>query len=930
MDPARFARVRALFEEALDRAPAERAAWLAGACAGDAALESEVVRLLAAHDAEDRVGSTPPPETRELLAALAGSPPLAAGSRCGTWRLLRPLGSGGMGEVWEAEQEQPRRRAALKLLRAGPAGTRARLRFRDEIDALARLDHPGIARILEAGGGSDGERLWYAMELVPGARPITEAARGRPWRERVELLCAVCDAVEHGHRNGVIHRDLKPSNILLGEEGRPRVIDFGVARVRGSDLGAEGRTQAGEVVGTLSSMAPEQLDGHADVRSDVYALGLVLHELLTGQPALDLSKAGMSEAMHLVREAVPAPPRASAPELPIELDWITRCALEKDPELRYPRAGALADDLRRLLADEPVEAGAPTATHRLRGFLRRHRVAVALGTLFLVLIVGGSVGTLTGMLRAQRKEQEALAAQFAAEQSAIEASAAAAEAAAVAWFIADTLDRADPELDGSEVRVVDALDAAEANVAAFLSEHPRAEATLRTVLGQVDRQLGRKIRAEAQLRRALELIEARGPSDADDLEEALRLRVSLGLALLDLHRVDEAEQELAAVVDVRRAAGEPGEELASALGALAAAHHRQSRFDEAEAEYREALEREVAARGESSVEGARIRSSFAGLMLELERVAEAESLLVPALATLRQALAPDHVVAITALNQLAGVRYRQQRLAEASELLEEALELRSRRLPPGHPILLASRANLATLKLGLGEHDEAAAILEEVVAARLERDPPWHPELVVMTCNLASMVKPRGDDAVRAVVRRLVEAGIGERAESLRSAVPLPNLARFLLGWGLAPEALSILDEAAAASSRLQPTETIESLIIDGLRCRALAEAGRGDHARDELESMRLRTDLATAPDDPGRAILDLDQALAWRRLGDLARAEDLLLEAVPLLERLPPAEPLRLALAELAACCDATGRSEEAGRWRARLAALPIGGASR
>src|SRR5262249_31038201 len=158
--------------------------------------------------------------------------PLAEGATLGTWRLLRRLGAGGMGEVWEAEQARPHRRAALKVMRAGRAGPRALRRFRDEIDALARLEHPGIARILEAGDRQDGG-LWYAMELVPGARPLTEWARERrlAWREAVAVLARVCDAVEHGHRNGVIHRDLKAGNILVGSDGQPRVIDFGVARL---------------------------------------------------------------------------------------------------------------------------------------------------------------------------------------------------------------------------------------------------------------------------------------------------------------------------------------------------------------------------------------------------------------------------------------------------------------------------------------------------------------------------------------------------------------------------------------------------------------------------------------------------------------------------------------------------------------------------
>jgi tetratricopeptide (TPR) repeat protein len=816
-----------------------------------------------------------------------------------------------MGEVWEAEQDQPRRRAALKVLRAGPSGTRARLRFRDEIDALARLQHPGIARILEAGGGEDGGRLWYAMELVPGARPLTEHARGRPWRERVGLLRAVCEAVEHGHRNGVIHRDLKPSNILVGEDGRPRVIDFGVARLSGPDDAASGRTLAGEVVGTLGAMAPEQLDGRADVRSDVYALGVVLHELLAGRPPLDLSDLGLSEALRRIREAAPPPPRAAAPELPVELDWITGRALEKDPELRYPTAGALSEELRRLLDDEPVLAGAPSRAYRLRKFVRRHRVGVALGALIVLLLVGGSAGTLAGMLRAQRQEQDARE--------------ALAEATAVTQFLVDMFERADPALDGADVRVVDALAKAEAGLSGFLSAHPRAEATLRGALGQLDFKLGRWEAAEAQLRRALELHRARGALGAEAEARELRLRHDLGQVLTELHRHAEAEVELAAVVAARRGAG--GADLANALNSLALLRHRQDDLLEAERVYLEAIDVARATGDEGRVDAARVRANLSGLLLNMRRPAEAEPHAVEALEVLRAELGPDHPLAIGALNNLGGVRYQQGRPADAALLVEEAYELRSRRLPAGHRALLDTRANLATLRFALGQADEAARLMEEVLAARLLSEPPWLPELSIMLCNLVSMARPRGDDAVRDVVRRVAAAGIGAHAESGRAVSPLDNLVRFLESWGLEREALAVVEQTVAARTRLEPPVSAGRLISRACRARLLAAAGLPDEARAELLDVDALRRAVLPRCDPWRGVLDMDSARAWLRLGELDRAEPLLLEAVVILEGQGKPDVLLVVLRTLADVCDATGRAEEAAARRARHAQL--GGAA-
>jgi tetratricopeptide (TPR) repeat protein len=412
--------VRDLLLAALERPPGERPAYLEAACGGDAALRGRVEALLKAHDQPGAFLSEPgPPADADTTDPPAGS---AAGAViAGRYTLLQRIGEGGMGEVWVARQTEPvKRTVALKLIKAGMDSRAVLARFEAERQALALMDHPNIARVLD-GGMTAERRPFFAMELVNGV-PLTrfcdEARLGI--RERLELFAAICQAVQHAHQKGVIHRDLKPSNILVTLiDGRPvpKVIDFGVAKAVGGKLLDESpSTQFGAVVGTLEYMAPEQA-GHSgsdiDTRADVYSLGVILYELLTGLRPLDarrLREAALDEVIRVIREEEPPSPsaRLSADEaLPTlaaarqveprkllgllrgELDWVVLKCLEKRRDRRYETASALARDVQRYLADEPVEARPPSAAYRLRKFVRRHPLELALAGALALLLVGG-------------------------------------------------------------------------------------------------------------------------------------------------------------------------------------------------------------------------------------------------------------------------------------------------------------------------------------------------------------------------------------------------------------------------------------------------------------------------------------------------------------------------------------------------------------
>ncbi len=378
-------RIRALFEECIELAPAERAAALAAV--DDPELRAEVESLLAIATATTMRPGAALPDVADWLGL---APDLEAGQQVGGYRIERLLAIGGMGAVFVATQSAPQREVALKVLRSRTRSSSAERRFRVEAELLGRLRHPGVAQVYEAGvevqehHGHQQLMPWFAMELVEEARTLGEwSADERPSIEqRVATLTAVCDAVHHGHQRGVIHRDLKPGNILIDASGRPKVIDFGIARCTDDDLARTTlRTGAAEIVGTLHYMSPEQFSldrAGLDVRTDVYSLGVVLYELLTGRLPLDPGpRADLARFARVVAEQQPTRPSRLEPAIPRDLETVLLCALEKSPDRRYASVEALAADLRRWMRREPIAARPDTWVYQLSSFARRNRALCA-------------------------------------------------------------------------------------------------------------------------------------------------------------------------------------------------------------------------------------------------------------------------------------------------------------------------------------------------------------------------------------------------------------------------------------------------------------------------------------------------------------------------------------------------------------------------
>lgn len=726
--------IKTLFGKALEiDSDADRAAFLAAACAGNAALRSEIESLLAAlHQAGSYLEAPAVTQTIDISVVQE-----VVGTVIGPFQILHQIGEGGMGAVYKAEQTHPiQRLVALKLIKPGFDSRQVVARFEAERQALALMDHPNIAKVLDAGAAASGQP-YFVMELVDGV-PITKYCdehRLSP-RERLELFIPVCQAVQHAHQKGIIHRDLKPSNVLVAVyDGKPvpKVIDFGVAKAIGPKLTeATMVTEIGSIVGTLEYMSPEQAARHdfdVDTRSDIYSLGVLLYELLTGTTPLDKQRfrgAAILELLRFIKEEEPPKPStrlSTTSELPSiaanrglepnklsglvrgELDWIVMTALEKDRTRRYETANGFAADIARYLGDEPVLACPPSASYRLRKFVRRHKGPVLAGSALAALLVLGTVSTSTGLvwaLRAERLSNERLIEVTQEQKRATAAEKQAEEKAAIARAVneflqEDLLGEAAPDRNprARKVTVEDVLGRAAASVAGKFEQQPQIEAAIRMTIGNTYSKLGDYPAAQSQLERALEI---RRRILGEEHPDTLVSMNNLAGLFRDQREYARAEPLLETTLEVnRRIRGEEHPDTLLSMNNLALLYRDQGQFARAEPLFVAALEGCRRVRGEEHPDTLKTMNNLALLYKNQGQFAKAEPLYVTSLEAFRRGWGEEHPYTIKSMSNLAGLYLAQGQIAKAKPLIVKALEVSRRVLGEEHPDTLILENNLAEL-----------------------------------------------------------------------------------------------------------------------------------------------------------------------------------------------------------------------------------------
>jgi eukaryotic-like serine/threonine-protein kinase len=904
----------------------ERAGVVERECAGDAGLRARVEEMVRQQEMRTITptgeGGAEGAEVGSPLSKLSLPGGEMGGRKFGRYRILEVLGEGGMGTVYLAEQDSPRRKVALKVIRAGLLSRANVKRFEAESAVLGRLHHPGIAQIYEAGTAVvDGiETPFLAMEYVRGV-PLTEFADSHALgvRERLGLMAMVCDAVQHAHTKGVIHRDLKPGNVLVeevGEEvtkkrsdevtklegasrfhsvtstlrhsvtsltGAPKVLDFGIARVTDADVQlATMRTEVGQLVGTIPYMSPEQVAGDPgalDTRSDVYTLGVMLYELLAGRLPHEVSGKTIPEAVRMISEQPATPLGSVDAKFRGEIQTIVEKAIEKEKWRRYQSARDLADDIRRHLHDEPIAARPASAAYRFSKFAKRNKGLVSGMSVAAVVLALGVVGVAWQAARATAGWSQAEKNLAAATEAQRHAEEEAANAKGVSAFLTSMLTAVDPETAiGRDTTARELLDAAVLTLDHTRPDTPLVEVTIRGAISQSYRGIGHSELAEPQIRAAYTLAKEKF---GDDDQGTLEARRNLAIVLME-----------------------------------------QGKFEEAERIAQENATRAERVFGDTHVITAQTRGELARLMAETGRLKEARALYEPARDVMVRELGPEHKDVLSVKNNIATIYKALGMLEEAEAIQREVVAAHEKVLPAEHPQLLSAQNNLATVLQRRGKNKEAADVFARTLAARIKVLGEDHVSTATTRLNLAVCLVADGKQAeAEPLVRRsmaVYEAKLGQ--DHPKTLTAYGNLAYILEDLGNAAEAetwfrrvLAGLKKNTTGGADPEMWSAINNLAM------LLMKEGKLDEASEQFRDLIQTCEPTVPADHPFLAIFrnNYGECLTRQHVYESAEAE--LLKSQRVLEKKLGAEHPRTVkgAGRLAALYQEWGKPEQAATWK-------------